>query len=431
MKSVLFKDIQYLTPDFAVAQGYVGVCGRDIVYLGAAAPADAAEYANQIEGRGKLLLPGLVNTHTHLAMTLLRGYGENLSLQDWLFGRIFPFEAKLSSEAIYWATQLALAESLRFGITSSTDMYMDVQAICRAAAETGCKISADLMAPVGGDEQSEKPFLGAAAALKEWHGYDEGRILIDSYIHAEYTTSEERCRFMADLAKRHNLHMNLHLSETRLEHEECKQRHNGQTPAAYFAGLGVFDQPTTVAHAVWVDSADIQILAEKGVTVAHNPVSNLKLASGIAPVPAMLQAGVNVALGTDSVASNNNLNLWEEMKLMGLLHKTAANDPTVITPAEVLAAATVNGARAQGRGNTGQIALGKRADLQMLNIDQPHMQPCYDMLHNLVYAAQGSDVELTMVDGRILYQSGEFSSIDYERVVHEVEKHRQNILKQL
>lgn len=431
MKSVLFRNIQYLTPNFTVEQGFVGVRNRDIAYLGQTEPDDAAEYDSRIEGRGKLLLPGLVNTHTHLAMTLLRGYGENLSLQDWLFKRIFPFEAKLTSEAIYWATQLALAESLRFGTTSSTDMYMDVQAVCRAADEAGCKINADLMAPVGDERPGEQPFVGAAAALKQWHGYDEGRILIDSYIHAEYTTSEERCLLMADIAKQHNLHMNLHLSETQLEHEECKQRHNGQTPAAYFAGLGVFDQPATVAHAVWVEPSDIQILADKGVTAAHNPISNLKLASGIAPVPAMLKAGVNVALGTDSVASNNSLNLWEEMKLMGLLHKAAANDPTVITPAEVLAAATINGARSQGRGNTGVIEVGKRADLQMLNIDQPHMQPCYDMLNNLIYAAQGSDVELTMVDGRILYQSGEFSSIDYERVVHEVEKHRQNILKQL
>ena len=161
MKSVLFRDIQYLTPDFKVAQGFVGVRGRDIVYLGQTAPDDAAEYESQIMGRGKLLLPGLVNTHTHLAMTLLRGYGENLSLQDWLFTRIFPFEAKLTSDAIYWATQLALAESLRFGTTSSTDMYMDVQAVCRAADEAGCKINADLMAPVGGDEQSERPFVGA------------------------------------------------------------------------------------------------------------------------------------------------------------------------------------------------------------------------------------------------------------------------------
>ncbi len=231
--AVLFKNVRYLTPDFQVQEGFVGVQGRDIAYLGADEPPEAAAYDTVIEGSGKLLLPGLVNTHTHLPMTLLRGYGENLSLQDWLFTRIFPFEAKLTSEAIYWATKLALAESLRFGVTSCTDMYMDVNAICRAVDETGCKINADLMGPVGCDDTHEQPFAGAAAALREWHGRDEGRILLDSYIHAEYTTSEERCRLMADLAKEHNLNMDLHLSETKLEHEECKQRHGGQTPTAY------------------------------------------------------------------------------------------------------------------------------------------------------------------------------------------------------
>jgi len=431
MESILFRDIQYLTPDFEIAQGFVGVRGKNIAYVGAAEPADAADYQWVINGHGSVLLPGLVNTHTHLAMTLLRGYGENLTLQDWLFTRIFPFEAKLTSEAIYWATQLALAESLLFGVTSLTDMYMDVDAVCQAAADTGCKLNAALMAPVGGDEESEKPFAGAAAALRQWHGYDEGRILLDSYIHAEYTTGEERCLLMAELAKQHNLHMHLHLSETKLEHEECKQRHNGQTPTAWFAGLGVFDQPTTAAHAVWVEPEDIQILADKGVTVAHNPVSNLKLASGIAPVPALLKAGVNVALGTDGAASNNNLNLWEEIKLMGLLHKCASQDPTVITPKEVLAAATLNGARSQGRDDTGVIEVGKRADLQMMNINLPYMQPCYDGLNNLVYVAQGRDVLLTMVDGRILYERGQFNTIDEERVLYEVEKQRQAILAQL
>jgi 5-methylthioadenosine/S-adenosylhomocysteine deaminase len=180
-----------------------------------------------------------------------------------------------------------------------------------------------------------------------------------------------------------------------------------------------------------VDSADIELMREKGVTVAHNPISNLKLASGIAPVPAMLAAGVNVGLGTDSSASNNNQNLWEEVKLMAILHKANSGDPTVITPKEVLAAATVNGARSQGREDSGVIAVGKRADLQMLDIDQPHMQPCYDLLNNLVFSAQGSDVCLTMVDGQILYRDGEYTTIDVERVVYEVEQQRKRILAEI
>jgi 5-methylthioadenosine/S-adenosylhomocysteine deaminase len=427
--SVLFKNIRYLTSDFEVKEGSVGVSGKDIVYIGAEPPENAVDTV--IDGRGKLLLPGFYNIHTHLAMDLLRGYGENLSLQNWLFDRIFPFEAKLNTDAIYWGTKLALAEALRFGTVSSTDMYMDVDAVCRAVDESACKANVALMAPVGGDEQNEKPFVGAAAALKRWHGHDGGRIRLDSYIHAEYTTGEERSLFMRDLAVEHGLNMHLHLSETKSEHDECKQRHGGLTPAGWFAKLGVFDRPTTVAHAVWVEPADIELMREKGVTVAHNPISNLKLASGIAPVPAMLAAGVNVGLGTDSSASNNNQNLWEEVKLMSILHKANSGDPTVITPKEVLAAATVNGARSQGREDSGVIEVGKRADLQMLDIDQPHMQPCYDMLNNLVFSAQGSDVCLTMVDGQILYRDGEYTTIDVERVEYEVERQRKRILAEV
>ncbi len=429
--AIIFRNVRYLTPDFTVAEGTVGVQGKDIVYIGAEPPQNLDPAATIIDGRGRLLLPGLCNIHTHLAMDLLRGYGENLSLQDWLFTRIFPFEAKLSSNAIYWGAQLAIAESLRFGVTAATDMYMDVDAVCRAAAASGFKLNAALMAPVGADKTGEQPFPGAMAALERWHNYDGGRIKIDSYIHAEYTTDEATCLLMRDIAKAHGLNMHLHLSETKLEHEECKGRHGGLTPAGWFARLGVFDVPTTVAHAVWVDDADIEVLAAHGVTVAHNPVSNLKLASGIAPVPQMLAAGVNVGLGTDSSASNNNQNLWEEMKLMGLLHKANTGDPTVITPREVLQAATLNGAKSQGREDTGVIAVGKRADLQLLNIDQPHYAPCYDWLNNLVFAAQGADVVLTMVDGQILYRDGEYPTLDVEQIVHEVEQERRRILAEL
>ncbi len=418
--SIIFQNVRYLTPEFTVAEGSVGV-----------EPPENAAGATVIDGRGRLLLPGFCNIHTHLAMELMRGYGENLSLQDWLFTRIFPFEAKLTPEAVYWGTLLAIAENLRFGTVSVTDMYMGVDTVCRAADEAGFKLNAALMAPVGADEKSEQPFAGALAAVKAWHGHDDGRIRVDSFIHAEYTTGRERCLLMRDIAKEYGLNMHLHLSETRLEHEECKERHEGLSPAAWFESLGVFDVPTTAAHAVWVDDVDIAILAEKGVSVAHNPVSNLKLASGIAPVPQMLAAGVNVGLGTDSSASNNNQNLWEELKLMALLHKANSGDPTVITPKEALRAATLGGAQAQGRDDTGVIAVGKRADLQLLNVDQPHYAPCYDWLNNLVFAAQGSDVVLTMVDGQILYRDGEYTTLDVEKIVREVERERRRILAAL
>lgn len=429
--TILFKDVRYLADDFVVREGTVAVRGRDIVYIGADVPEMAEPADTVIDGRGKLLLPGLVNTHTHLSMELMRGYGENLSLQDWLFKRIFPFEAKLTRDAVYWGAQLAIAESLAFGVVSSTDMYMGVEDVCRAAAESGYKLNAALMGAVGVDKSAEQPFAGARAAIRDWHNYDEGRIRIDGAIHAEYTTDEAFCVNMRDIAEEFGLNMHLHLSETASEHEECKGRHGGLTPLGWFAHLGVLGRPTTAAHCVWVDDADISLMTEYGVTAAHNPISNLKLASGIAPVPKMLAAGVNVTLGTDSSASNNNQNLWEEVKLMGILHKAASGDPTVVTPREVLAAATINGALSQGRRDSGTITVGKRADLQLLDIDKPHYQPCYDWLNNLVFSAQGSDVVLTMVDGRILYRDGEYTTLDVERVVREVESARRKILAQI
>lgn len=429
--TVLFKDVRYLADDWTVQEGSVAVAGRDIVYIGAEAPHMDVPADEVIDGRGKLLLPGLFNTHTHLSMELMRGYGENLSLQDWLFKRIFPFEAKLNRDAVYWGAQLAMAESLAFGVVSSTDMYMGVDEICEAAADAGYKLNAALMGAVGVDKSGEQPFAGARAAIERWHGYDEGRILVDGAIHAEYTTDEAFCTNMRDIAAEYGLNIHLHLSETKSEHEECKQRHGGLTPLGWFEHLGVLTRPVTAAHCVWVDDSDISLMTEYGVTAAHNPVSNLKLASGIAPVPKMLAAGVNVTLGTDSSASNNNQNLWEEMKLMGLLHKAASGDPTVVTPREVLAAATVNGALAQGRRNSGSITVGKRADLQLLDVDKPHYKPCYDWLNNLVFAAQGSDVALTMVDGRILYRGGEYTTLDLERIVYNVEVQRKRILSEL
>ena len=220
------------------------------------------------------------------------------------------------------------------------------------------------------------------------------------------------------------------LSETKKEHEECKARH-GMTPAAYFEKLGLFDQPTTAAHCVWIEGEDFDILKRNGVTVACNPVSNMKLASGFAPVPQMLDAKINVALGTDGCASNNNLNIMQDLYLFALLYKGVTGDPTVITPAQALSAATVNGFRAQGRMDCGSIAVGNKADLIVLDTDVPSMYPDIDTACNVVYAAQGSDVKLTMVDGKILYKDGEYTTIDIERAQFDTQKHTKRILEQL
>ncbi len=431
---ILFQNVAVLGEDFTVLNNaYVGVRGEKICYLSVAPPADIADYGSIYDGRHKFMVPGFYNTHTHLAMSLLRGYGENMVLQDWLAQRIFPFEAKLTTEAVYWGTMLGVAEALRFGTVAATDMYYDAAANCQVATETGFKLNASLMAPVTvpDNPQNEFPFAGAEALLEQYHPSKNGRVRLTAYIHAEYTTDPVHVAKVAEFAKAHDLRMHLHLSETKLEHEECKQRHNGMTPAAYFNSLGAFDVPATAAHCTWAEPEDIAILKEKGVTVAHNPVSNLKLASGICPAPAMLRAGVNVSLGTDSVASNNDLNLLEELKLFAMLHKANSGDPTVITTKEAAFAGTMAGAISQGRGGCGALAVGNQADLVLLDTDQPHWYPQHDLLNQLIFAAQGSDVTMTMADGNILYQDGEYMTLDVEKTYFEVERQKDLILSQL
>ena len=224
--------------------------------------------------------------------------------------------------------------------------------------------------------------------------------------------------------------MHVHLSETQLEHEECKQRH-GKTPAAYFDSLGLFDTPTTAAHCVWLEPEDYPILKEKGVTVACNTISNMKLASGICNVPELYKHGINGALGTDSVASNNSLNFIEEMKMFAMASKVKLLDPTAVTPVQAIQAATVSGAKAQGREDCGVIKEGNKADLVVLDISGPNMHPVHDLTNNIVYSASGSDVVMTICDGRVLYENGEYKTIDIEKTLFEAGRMTKSILAQL
>ena len=234
------------------------------------------------------------------------------------------------------------------------------------------------------------------------------------------------------MAKETGLNVHLHLAETKAEQEACKQRHEGRTPVRYFYDAGVFDAHTTAAHCVWLEAEDFDILKEKGVTVASCPVSNLKLASGFCPAPQLLKKGVSVALGTDSVASNNNLNIMEEIKLFATLFKATSGDPTAITPQEALYAATRAGALAQGRMDCGVLKVGNRADLIVLDLrKRPYYHPCHNMLNNIVFSGQGTDVCLTMVDGKVLYRDGIYTTIDLERVTRNAEMSVQKILKQI
>lgn len=428
---MLFKNISILNENFEIERDVnVGVEEKIISYIGKEMP--EKNFGEVYDGSGKLLMPAFYNAHAHSPMGLMRGYGENLSLQDWLNTRIFPFEDRLYDDAVYYATLLAMAESLQFGIVSSSDMYYFCDAMVRAVEESGAKanISRSITSFTEGSVKNSDSYREAEALIRNCHKAADGRIRIDASIHAEYTNTLQSMQDVSDLAKKYGVNMHVHVSETKDEHENCKKKY-AKTPARLLCDVGAFDVPATAAHCVWIEEEDMEIFREKGVTVASCPVSNLKLASGICNVPALLAGGVRVAVGTDSVASNNSLNFIEEMKFFALLNKERQSDPTVITPAQTLYAASRAGALSQGREDCGILAVGKKADLTVLDISRPHMRPVHDLVNNIVYSASGSDVVLTMADGRVLYRDGEFLTIDIEKTMAETENACAKILAAL
>ena len=428
---MLFRNIDLLDENFALRRGqYVGVKDGVIAYISDTAPAE--DYGASYDGRHRLLLPGFFNVHSHAPMTLLRGYAENLPLQRWLNEKVFPFEDKLSDESAYYGTLLAIAEMLASGTVSFTDMYFFLDGMTKAILESGikCNLSRGLTVFDDSDYEQTAAYQDNLRLLDEWNGANGGRLLADLCIHGEYTSTPKVVEAVAAQAKACGARMHIHLSETQTEHEECKQRH-GMTPAAYMQARGVFDVSTTAAHCVWLEGEDFDILKAHGVTVACCPASNLKLASGYADVPRMLDMGINVALGTDGAASNNNLNILQDLYLFGVVYKGFYRDSTLITPAQALYAATRAGALSQGRTDTGRLAVGCRADLCVINTDTPQFTPMTDAACNVVYAAQGADVRLAMVDGEVLYRDGVYTTIDIEKVKAEAQRHTDAILRSL
>lgn len=420
MKQLFHADI--LLDDLSVIKnGYLGVDGKTINYIGSDKPQE--EYDTVYEMKNRLLMAGLYNMHTHTSMVLLRGLGADLPLQRWLEEAIFPIEAKLTPEDISVGTRLAMLEMLAGGTVSFTDMYDMPRVSAEVIEAAGMK--ANLNRPIlafDNSEPYEKNFRAqeSIAFFEDCNGMADGRIKIDFAIHAEYTSYDKVVQRYGEDCKKYGAIMHLHLSETHKEHEECKSRHDGKTPAKYFNDLGVFDNPTVAAHCVMIEPNDMKILLEKNVTAVHNPSSNMKLGSGFMPIDEMMKRGIRLALGTDGAASNNNLNMFEEMHIASIIHKGYANDPTIVSPAKLLDMATAAGAKAQGRPDCGALKVGCKADIIAINLDNPHLMPVHDIASLLVYSAQASDVEMTMVDGKILYNKGEYLTIDKEKVVFDL-----------
>lgn len=374
-----------------------------------------------IEGKGKALIPGLINTHGHAAMTLFRSVADDLPLMDWLQNKIWPLEAKLTPEDVYWGTMLAIAEMLKSGTTTFTDMYFFMDEAARAVEESGIRavLSHGLIGvkPTGAEDiQLARNFA------RNWHGQAEGRITAMIGPHAPYTCPNQYLVQVIDLARELDLPLQIHLCETMTEVSTCREQH-GVTPVELVNQVGFFDLPVLAAHCVHLTNEDIDILAANDVRIAHNPGSNLKLGSGIAPLPAMLAKGITVGLGSDGASSNNNLDMLEEMRLAALIHKGFHRDPELITAQQALDMATVQGARALFLdGEIGAVGQGLKADLILVNLEKSHLTPRHNPLAHLVYSARAEDVELVMVDGKILVEKGELRTIDEERIRFEAER---------
>ena len=424
---ILFSDVTVVPMDGApqvLEHAYVAVEGTKIASVGTEPP--EGTFDRVVDGAGKVLLPGFVNAHTHLPMTLMRGYGGGCDLHTWLNQYIFPAEARLDSRAVAAGAGLGLAEMIASGVTCVADMYMHTGTIAEQILEAG--ISANLSCGgvyFGAPEDFSPDACGDCrnqiALTEEWNGVGDGQIKVDASIHAEYTSNPSLWQWMAGYAAEHGLGMHVHVSETRSEHESCLQKY-GKTPVAMLDQYGVWVNGGTAAHCVWVSDADMELMVQRNITAVHNPVSNLKLASGAARVPRLLERGVNVALGTDGVASNNSHDLFEEIKLAALLHKGIGLDPAAVTARQALEMATINGARALRR-NTGVIAPGKTADLILVDLAAPNLFPCHDVEEDLVYSARGSNVVMNMARGRVIYEKGEFFTLDLEKIRAEVESY--------
>lgn len=381
--------------------GELHVEGNRITYVGSALPETDKVWDREIDANGNVIMPGFKNAHTHSAMTFLRSYADDLPLLDWLNEQVFPMEAKLTADDIYHLSKLAIMEYLTSGITANFDMYLTPDTIAQASRDCGFRT-----VMTGGLNNFSQSFEG----LEEWlnkYNNPEDLVTFQLGFHAEYTNSKENLEKLAALTHKYQVPITAHSSESKSEVEGCIERY-GVTPTVLFNNLGMFDYGGTYYHCIHMTDEDIAIMAEKGIYVVTNPGSNMKLASGIARIEDMLEKGVKVAIGTDGPASNNCLDMFREMFLVTALAKIKGENAAALSADHVLRMATVNGAHCMGLKDADVLAEGKLADIIMLDMHQPNMQPINNIVKNIVYSGSKQNVKMTMVDGKILYEDGKF-----------------------
>ena len=416
---IKIQNAAILTPEGRVKQGDIVIEGDKIVSVGKAEGEEP--YEQVIDARGKLAIPGLVNAHTHASMTLLRSYADDMSLMDWLNKMIWPIEAKMKREDIYWGAMLAGVEMIRSGTTAFADMYGPcMEEVAKMAEESGLRgvLSQGLIgvAPNGEEKLSENISL-----FENCNGMADGRVTVMLGPHAIYTCPPDYLKKVSEAAQRLGAEIHIHMSETKTEVEDCLKNY-GKRPFEVVEETGLFENGTLAAHCVYLEDPEIEIIKKHNIRVAHNPGSNMKLASGIAPVMKLLKEGICVGIGTDGASSNNNLDMLEEVHLAALLGKLDGLDPTAVSAPLAIRMGTEYGAEAVGLSETGRIEEGCQADIVLIDMYGPAWCPNYNPLSLLVYSANSSAVDTVMVAGKILMENRELKTLDEERILHEASR---------
>ena len=415
MSRILIKDGYIITMDGPpIEGGYVLIEDDRIAYVGR-----EEQNADQvINAKGCAVMPGLVNAHTHAAMTLFRGYADDMPLQQWLEEHIWPVEAHLTDNDVYTGTMLACLEMIRSGTTAFADMYFHMDHAARAVEESGIRASLSYgMIELFDEAKAVTELQEGGRFVRRWNNAADGRITTMYGPHAPNTCSKEFLSKVKEQAIEDNARIHIHMLETEAELNQMKEQY-GMCSVNMLDEIGFLGPDVLAAHCIWLSAGDMDIMAEKGVNAVHCPVSNMKLASGIAPVPELLSRGVSVALGTDGCASNNSLDMFGEMKTAALLHKVNAMDPTALPAGEVLKMGTSNGAKALGI-PAGILRQGMAADIIIVDMKTPGLTPVHEPISHLIYAARGPDVKTTIVNGQVLMEDGIVLSIDQEKVIEQ------------
>ncbi|MBN2063015.1 MAG: amidohydrolase [Deltaproteobacteria bacterium] len=417
--------------DSIIQDGLIGIKGGKIEYSGKL-PVGDFEAKIKIDARGGLILPGLINGHTHAAMTLFRGLADDLPLMEWLNNYIFPVEAKMDAEFVFTGSLLACAEMILSGTTTFCDMYLFEDEVAKAAKSSGMRcivgeVLYDFDSPNYGS--TENGLIYTESLIDRWK--DDSLVSIAVEPHSPFTCSPSLLSAANDLALKYKAPLITHLAETETEINVVRERY-GRRPVGHLDSLGILGPHLIADHCVHLNDAEIDLFAEKGVKVVHNPESNMKLASGIAPIPAMLQRGLTVGIGTDGCASNNNLDLFGEMDTAAKLHKIGSMDTTVMDALTVVRMATIEGAKALGIDDTvGSIEEGKKADIIVVDCNKPHLTPMYNPFSHLVYAARGEDVAYSIIDGRLVMDRRRLLVMDVDAVISEARRRAKDILEWL